>query len=306
MEVTFLGTGAGMPSKERNVSALVLNLLQEINELWLFDCGEAAQHQLLHTTLKPRKIRKIFITHLHGDHIFGLPGLLSSRSFLDGDEPVTIYGPKGIKQFIEMSLTISRTHLTYEINCIEIEQEGIVFEDDRFRVDMIKLTHNIPSYAYKIIEKDRIGELQVAKLRALGIEPGPLYRQIKENEETVLPDGRIIYREDVVGAPKKGKKIVIFGDTRYDEKHASFALGADLIIHEATFSHELKDLAKQYYHATAYEAAQLAKKAQAKQLILNHISSRYQGTLLQELLQEAKRIFPKTLVAKDLFTYNIS
>src|SRR5699024_1377186 len=115
MEITFLGTGAGMPSKERNVSALILNLLQEINELWLFDCGEATQHKILRTTLKPRKISKIFISHLHGDHIFGLPGLLSSRSFLDGDEPVTIFGPVGIKEFVQTSLKVSKSHLTYPL-----------------------------------------------------------------------------------------------------------------------------------------------------------------------------------------------
>src|SRR5690625_4183519 len=134
MEITFLGTGAGMPSKERNVSALVVNLLHEINELWLFDCGEATQHQILKTTLKPRKITKIFLTHLHGDHIFGLPGLLSSRSFLDGDEPVTIFGPKGIKKFVQTSLEMSHTQLTYPLYFKEINDEGIVYEDEHFVV----------------------------------------------------------------------------------------------------------------------------------------------------------------------------
>src|SRR5690625_4101469 len=119
MEITFLGTGAGMPSKERNVSAIMLNLLQERNSLWLFDCGEATQHQILQTKIKPRKIEKIFISHLHGDHVFGLPGLLSSRSFQGGEEPLTIYGPTGIKQFIHTCLQISETHLRYNIDVVE-------------------------------------------------------------------------------------------------------------------------------------------------------------------------------------------
>lgn len=305
MEITFLGTGAGMPSKERNVSALVLNLLHEINELWLFDCGEATQHKLLHTTLKPRKINKIFITHMHGDHIFGLPGLLSSRSFLDGNDPVTIYGPAGIKSFIETSLSLSKTHLTYDFQCIEFDHSQLLFEDDRFIVETLQLDHNIPSFGYKIIEKDRIGELNVEKLRALGIKPGPVYREIKENERTVLEDGTVIERKDVVGDPKKGKVICIFGDTRFVYDYASFINGADVLVHEATFSQENKELARQYYHATASEAARLAKEANVKHLILNHISSRYQGIMLEELLQEAKNVFPNTKIAYDLFTYKI-
>src|SRR5699024_10554699 len=146
MEVTFLGTGAGMPSKERNVSALIVNLLHEMNELWLCDCGEATQHQILRTNLKPRKINKIFITHLHGDNIFGLLRLLSSRSFLDGKDPVTIYGPVGIKKFVETSLTVSRTHLTYRLNFVELSDEGFVFENERFIIHNIKLDHNITSF----------------------------------------------------------------------------------------------------------------------------------------------------------------
>ena len=133
MEMTFLGTGAGMPSKERNVSAIALHLLQEENHIWLFDCGEATQHQILHTTIKPRKINKIFITHLHGDHIFGLPGLLSSRSFQGGEEKVTVHGPEGIKQYIETSLEISKTHLNYPLEIHEIN-DGAIIKEDNFTI----------------------------------------------------------------------------------------------------------------------------------------------------------------------------
>src|SRR5690625_940048 len=133
MELKFLGTGAGVPSKNRNVSSIALSLLQEINSVWLFDCGEATQHQILHTTIKPRKINNIFITHLHGDHIFGLPGFLSSRSFQGGEDLLTIYGPAGLKQFIDTCLNISETHLQYDINIEEIS-EGTILEDDTFIV----------------------------------------------------------------------------------------------------------------------------------------------------------------------------
>ncbi|MET0787427.1 MAG: MBL fold metallo-hydrolase, partial [Paenisporosarcina sp.] len=138
MELQFLGTGAGMPSKQRNTSALVLKLMQERGTFWLFDCGEATQHQMLYTTLKPRKLEKIFITHMHGDHIFGLPGLLGSRSFLDGKEALTIYGPKGIQEWIQSTLRLSRTFLQYPLHIKEID-EGIIFEDELFSVEAKKL-----------------------------------------------------------------------------------------------------------------------------------------------------------------------
>ncbi len=173
MELIFLGTGAGIPSKERNVSAVALNLLQELNSIWLFDCGEATQHQILHTSIKPRKINKIFITHMHGDHIFGLPGLLSSRSFQGGKELLTVYGPSGIKNYIETSLQASGTHLTYPLAIKEIE-EGQLFDDPLFTVYCKKLEHGIPSYGYRIVEKEKPGELLVEKLKSTGIQPGPI------------------------------------------------------------------------------------------------------------------------------------
>lgn len=163
MEITFLGTGAGMPAKYRNVTAIALKHLQD-GAIWLFDCGEATQHQILHTSLKPRKIEKIFITHLHGDHIFGLPGLLGSRSFLGGIEPVTIYGPKGIRDFVEMSLSISQSHLKYDIHYVEFEDELYLDEGD-FIIEAKLLDHGIPSYGYRIVEKDKPGSLMADELK---------------------------------------------------------------------------------------------------------------------------------------------
>src|SRR5690625_2837473 len=236
MKITFLGTGAGIPSKERNVTAILLDLIQEMNHLWLFDCGEATQHQILHTPIKPRKINKIFITHLHGDHIFGLPGLLSSRSFLGGEDPLTVYGPEGIKTYIETSLSISETHLSYPLHVVELKEDGLVFEDDLFTVHSILLDHNIKSFGFRITERDKLGELNVQKLQRLGIKPGPIYREIKDNEQTILDDGSVLYRKDVIGEPKQGKIISIFGDTRFDVRYASFVRDSDVLIHEATFN----------------------------------------------------------------------
>ncbi len=143
MELQFLGTGAGMPSKMRNTSAVILNLSAEGEGYWLFDCGEATQHQILHTSLKPRKIGKIFITHLHGDHIFGLPGLIGSRSFLGGEERLDIYGPFGLDEWLKTTLRVTNTHLNYELVVHEIG-EGVVFEDANYRVTAKSLQHIIP------------------------------------------------------------------------------------------------------------------------------------------------------------------
>lgn len=304
MELQFLGTGAGIPSKKRNVSAIALSLLQEINSIWLFDCGEATQHQILHTSIKPRKINKIFITHLHGDHIFGLPGLLSSRSFQGGEEQLTIYGPKGIKEFIQTSLHTSGTHLTYPLKIVEIT-EGKVFTNEKFEVYCKLLDHGIPSYGFRIVEKDKQGELLVDKLLELGIKPGPIYRKIKENETTVLDNGQTIAREDFIGPVKKGRIISILGDTRFQETNKTFIENSDVLIHEATFNHDQKQLAYQYFHSTTTEAATLAHMGQVKKLILTHISSRYQQTDYVSLLEEARSIFPATELAKDFYKLTI-
>lgn len=304
MELIFLGTGAGLPSKERNVSSVALSLLQELNEVWLFDCGEATQHQILHTTIKPRKINKIFITHLHGDHIFGLPGFLGSRSFQDG-EALTIYGPKGIKKFVETSLEVSATHLTYPLYIEEIT-EGIIHEGNDFTVTAARLEHGVTSYGYRIEEKDKLGELRVDKLKELGVQPGKIYQDIKNNPETVLPNGDVIQRSDVLGPNKKGHIISILGDTRNTLKHETFIQNSDVLVHEATFDQNKHELAYQYHHSTTAEAAQLALSGQVKQLILTHISARYQEEKdMTLLLQEARDIFPNTMIAEDLSVFPI-
>lgn len=198
----FLGTGAGIPAKLRNVTSVALKLLEERGAIWLFDCGEATQHQILHTSIKPRRIEKIFITHLHGDHIYGLPGLLSSRSFQGGDTEVVLYGPKGLKEFINISLSVSQTFLSYPLKIVEIE-EGVIFDDDQFTVEARLLDHGIPSYGYRIIEKDRPGTLLADKLIKAGIKPGPIYKKIKMANLSFLKMERCLKRLIFSVRPKR-------------------------------------------------------------------------------------------------------
>lgn len=304
MDIFFLGTGAGIPAKLRNVTSIALKLLEERGAIWLFDAGEATQHQILHTSIKPRRIEKVFITHLHGDHIYGLPGLLASRSFQGGESEVTVYGPKGLQEYITISLSVSQTYLKYPLKVVEID-EGVIFEDEQFIVKAQLLEHGIPSYGYRIIEKDRPGTLLADKLVEAGVKPGPLFRKIKEGESVTLEDGRVIAPAEFLGPDQKGRVITILGDTRYCENAISLAQDADLLIHEATFSKGEEKLAYDYFHSTTHQAAKIARISGSKQLCLTHISSRYDRQAWLELVKEAQEIFLNTDIAEDFKEINI-
>lgn len=305
MELQFLGTGAGVPAKQRNVTSIALKLLDERNEVWLFDCGEGTQQQILNTTIRPRKIAKIFVTHLHGDHILGLPGLISSRSFQGGTDKLEIYGPKGIKDYIELSLKISDTHLKYSIKFIEIEKEGLIFDDKTFSVYCDYLDHRIECFGYRVVEKDYPGELNVQKLRDENVMPGPIYKKIKDGEIVTLEDGRTIDGKDYLGPDIKGRVVTILGDTRTHPNCYTLAEGADVLVHESTFSASEGKLARNYYHSTSLQAATVAKKANVKQLFLTHISARYLGRQALELQTEAQTVFKNSTIVKDFDVFDI-
>ncbi len=299
MELTFLGTGAGVPSRSRNVTSIMLKLLDESNEMWMFDCGEATQHQIMKTTLKPRKVSKIFITHLHGDHIFGLPGFLSSRSHQGGDTPVTIYGPVGIKAYIQNFLKVTKTILAYDLRVEELADEGIVFQNDQYQVEYKTLDHAIQSYGYRVVEADQVGELLIDKARQAGVPNGPLLGQLKQGKTITLEDGRQLDGHEFIGPDKKGHIVTILGDTRYHKHSVALAKNADILVHEATFAAGEERMARNYYHSTASQAAKVAKEAEAKQLTLTHISARYVGKAANQLEQDARKIFKASKIVKD-------
>lgn len=305
MELQFLGTGAGVPSKQRNVTSIALKLLDERNAVWLFDCGESTQQQILQTAIRPRKIEKIFITHLHGDHIFGLPGLLSSRSFQGGDTPLTIIGPKGIKEFVETSLKISESHVSYPIIYNEIDETGTIFKDHQFEVVCLPLDHRIKCYGYRIIETDHEGELQVAQLKELNVPSGPIYGQLKRGETVQLEDGRVLNGQDFLGPTQKGRVVTILGDTRKTPNAEQLAKDADVLVHESTFNQAEQKLAKAYFHSTTVDAATVAKKARVNRLLLTHISARYVGAEALNLEKEAKKVFKNSQVVRDFDTIEI-
>ncbi|BDP53470.1 ribonuclease Z [Enterococcus faecium] len=305
MELQFLGTGAGVPAKHRNVTSIALKLLDERNEVWLFDCGEGTQMQILRTTIRPRKIGKIFITHLHGDHIFGLPGLISSRSFQGGDTPLEIYGPKGIEEYIKVSLGISQTRLSYPLKFIELNETAPIFTDQQFSVYTKKLNHGIDSFGYRVVEHDHKGELQVDRLKELGIPAGPLYGKLKQGETIQLDllDQQLLLFS--ILKPIQLMNHTILGDTRRVLVIVVLAENSDILVHESTFNKDEARMAHNYFHSTTHQAAEVAKEAQAKRLLLTHISARYLGKAALELEKEAQEVFENTTIMKDFDSIEI-
>ncbi|ALS27935.1 ribonuclease Z [Paenibacillus sp. 32O-W] len=304
MELLFLGTGAGRPSKDRNVSAAALVFPERGGAFWLFDAGEGTQHQLMRTSLKLNKLEAVFITHLHGDHLFGLPGLLSSRSYHEGAGDLPLFGPPGIKSFLDAVFAITGTHLEYRLDIREAVA-GPIWDDGTWSVRCAPLDHRVPCLGYRIEERDRPGRLDSERAKQLGVPFGPLFGALKRGEDVELPDGTIVRSRDVVGPPIKGRVVTLLGDTKPCPEAVLLAEGADLLVHEATFAAGMEEKAAKYGHSTTGQAAETAKKAGAKRLVMTHFSHRYRMEDLASLENEARKVFPETVAAYDLKAIDI-
>lgn len=305
MEIVFLGTSASVPTKARNLSCCALKMLDERRSIWLFDCGEATQHRVLHTSISLSKLEKIFITHLHGDHLFGLPGLLSSRSIQGETKPLTLYGPSGLKRFVDTALEVSRSYLGYPLEIKEFDESGLVFEDAQCRVQAIKLHHGVTCFGYRVEETDRPGTLDAERLKVMGIKAGPIFQELKKGLTVTLEDGRTLNGAEFMSAPKKGRILTFFGDNTPTEANIRLAQNADIVVHEATFEAAREALAINHMHATTTMAAQMAKDANAKKLIITHLSARYSKEQCADLLAECQAIFPNTELANDLSCFEV-
>ncbi len=307
IRLTFLGTSSGVPTRRRNVSGIALQLPQRA-EIWLLDCGEATQHQLIrHDDLRSSLIRRIFITHMHGDHIYGLPGLLATCGMSSPPDAIDIYGPPGLEDYLKLVLRYSETHIHYPIRIHAVET-GLIMSEEDYSVYCAPLDHRVPAFGYRIVEHDRPGTFNVLKAQADGIPSGPLYGRLKAGETITLSDGRRINGTDYVGQPLPGRKLAYCTDTTYCRNAVDLARAADLVIHEATYAEVDRALARRSKHSTAAMAARVALEAKAQTLILTHFSPRYgkEGPIsLEDLQAEAQAIFPNTLLAKDRHTFEV-
>ena len=249
---------------------------------------------------------------MHGDHIFGLPGLLASLGLAGNSNGIELYGPQELTGYLNGILKSSSSRISYPIQIHSIEkaarEKEIIFEDNDFIVRCIPLLHRVPAFAYRVDQKSKPGRFNIQKAQQLKIPPGPVYAKLQLGEEVLLDDGRKINGQDFCGPKRAGKSFVYCTDTVFCEQAIELSKGADLLIHEATFAHQDADLAYQRKHSTSTMAAQTALEASVKQLVLTHLSPRYApGNTLspQDLLNEAKQIFPNTLLAKDFLQIDI-
>ncbi len=299
LSIIFLGTGGSWPSVKRNVTSIAI---KRAGEILLFDCGEGTQRQLQKSSISYMQISKIFITHFHGDHFLGLPGLIQTMQLNDRISPLNIYGPKGMNMLLDQLLSLGYFKPNYKIVSHEVS-EGDIIDFNDYTISILKVRHGVPTIAYSYNEKMRPGKFNKPKALELGIPEGPFFSKLQHGKSVTLKDGRKILPKMVLGPSRKGRKIVYSGDTVPIEKMIDFAKDADVLIHEATFDSELNDISTSYGHTTASEAALIAKKANVKKLFLTHISPRYLDS--SKLKQEAIAIFKNTQIPKDFEEFEL-
>jgi ribonuclease Z len=297
MEITFLGTSSALPTKNRSHPAITL---KAFGEIILLDCGEGTQRQMTLAGISPMKINHIFITHLHGDHFLGLPGLIQSMAFRGREKPLHIYGPRPIGQLMENIVDLGYYSLNFTINAYEVEP-GLILDEEDFKVYSSPAEHNVPNLAYKIEEK-RSPKFLKDKAMELGVKPGPDFGRLQAGNPVKVGD-KIIRPEQVLGDERKGRQIVYSGDTRPCTSMVDFARGVDVLIHEATFQEALRERAVETCHSTAQDAAKIAKDAGVDNLILTHISTRYQDT--DQLEKEGLNMFKNLIIARDFLSFEV-
>jgi len=296
LRVTFLGTGGAVPTTQRAPSAIMVN--REGDRL-LFDCGEGTQRQMMrHGT--GFTVSDIFITHLHGDHVLGIPGLVQSWDFNGRSEPLTVHCPRGTYSHISNLLAVCDHSPSFRIDINEVAPGDVAHETAAYTVRAIETDHRVTSVGYALIEADRPGRFDRQKAETeLDIPPGPAYGRLHAGESVELADGRVIDPEQVVGEPRPGRRVVYTGDTRPVEATVDAAADADLLVHDATFGDDHADRARQTGHSTGREAGEIAARAGVRRLALTHISSRYAGDA-SRICREAREAFDgEVILATD-------
>jgi ribonuclease Z len=299
LSLTFLGTGAACPSIERNVSAIAL---QREGETLLFDCGEGTQRQMMRYGAS-FSFKEIFFTHFHADHVLGVTGLLRTMGLMDRTEPVTLYGPKGAERILGGIISMGIERNKFPVEIIEVRPGDTLSRTD-YDLVTFETVHRADTIGWALVEHERLGRFDPEKARDLGIPEGPLWGRIHKGQSVTLEDGRVIHPAELVGPTRPGRTVVYSGDTRPCDTVRAVSHGADLLVHEATFSSEERARAVETGHSTAREAAEIARAAGVRQLVLTHISPRYSREA-PELLAEARAVFPETAIARDGMTVEV-
>ena len=299
LSITLLGTGAACPSIERNVAALAV---AREGETLLFDCGEGTQRQMMRYGVS-FAFREIFFTHYHADHMLGVTGLMRTMGLQDRTLPVTLYGPRGAERVLgaAISLGIERNRFPIEIREVG---PGDRLAREEYDIVVFPTDHRADTVGYALAEHTRLGRFNPERARELGVPEGPLWGKLHKGETVELPDGRRVGPADLVGQPRRGRTVVYTGDTRPSPGVVEAARGADLLIHDSTFGEEERARAEETGHSTAAQAAEVAREAGARRLVLTHISPRYTRDA-PELLAEAKAVFPESVVARDGLTLEV-
>jgi ribonuclease Z len=298
MKFTMLGTSAGLPTPDRGLPAV---LFEMEGEFVLFDCGEGTQRQMMSAGFSLGRKMRIFITHLHGDHIFGLPGMIHTMNLLHRVNPLEVYGPPGLKEFLEDTTVSTMSEPSFKLSVSEVSQ-GRIYCGRNYHVDGVWADHSRPSMAYRLVVGETPGHIVPDKMHSLGIPNGRLWRDLKEGRSVII-GGRTVEPSEVLREPSCGKIVVYSGDTKPSPAVEALASGADILIHEATFLSDREEIADREGHSTARGAALVALRAGAKKLLLTHISARYPNA--GDVLDEAKAIFPGAEVAEDLGVYEL-
>ena len=302
LEAFVLGCGGMMPLPYRHLTSV---LLRREGDLFLFDGGEGTQVSLRRLNLKWKKINAIFVSHTHADHVTGIPGILMLSAQVDRDEPLYIYGPPKIAEYIETSRKVLDMYINYPIIVKEITAPCVVHEGDGFYIRAFPLQHTKTCVGYTLEELQRPGEFNPEKARALNVPVGPLWSKLQSGESVLSADGKTVTPEQVMGAPRSGRKVSYVTDTLYLQSIAKEVQGSDLLFCEGMFDSELEQTAAEKKHMTAAQAATIARDAKVKQMAMIHYSPRYTDKELKVLLDEAQKIFPETVLSKDRMVFDV-
>ena len=302
MEAFVLGCGGMMPLPYRHLTSV---LLRREGDLFLFDGGEGTQVSLRRLNLKWKKINAIFVSHTHADHVTGLPGIMMLSAQVDRTEPLYIYGPPKIAEYIETSRKVLDMYINYPVVVKEITAPCVVHEGDGFYIRAFPLSHTKTCVGYTLEELDRPGEFNPEKAAALGVPRGPLWGQLQRGESVTAENGAIVHPEDVMGAKRSGRKFSFVTDTQYLPTIAKEVRGSDLLICEGMFSEELAEQAKEKKHMTARQAGTIARDANVRRMAMIHYSPRYTDRELDVLLEEAREVYPSAELTHDRMYFDI-